>query len=162
MPVLTRAKFKYGFEHTCSWDRNPTHPYCFTSAWGEKDRAFFPFLPADNFEAVTSSGCRRIREVDPRHLVGPWLSLCGLQSALARTGCTAQSHCLKGDNKSPIEMICFNCHGVVYALFQRVSTTKYFCQQQQQCRADSQRKLNPKQARKSHLVSALKAFMACK
>lgn len=59
-------------------------------------------------------------------------------------------------------MICFNCHGVVYALFQCVSTTKYFCQQQQQRRPDSQRKLNLKQARKSHLVSALKAFMARK
>lgn len=54
MPVLTRAKFTFGFEHGCSGTGTPPILNAFTSAWGEKDRALFPLPPAFNFLAAHS------------------------------------------------------------------------------------------------------------
>lgn len=54
MPVLTKAKFIFGFEHAGSGTETPPILNAFASARGEKDRALIPLPPAFNSLAAHS------------------------------------------------------------------------------------------------------------
>lgn len=114
MPVLTKAKFIFGFEHAGSGTETPPALNAFASARGEKDRALFPLPPAFNSLAAHSF---------KKRIAGIWWVLgfhcVALQSALIQPGCTAQPSSSKADTKVLTEIGCSNAM-LLYMQFSNV------------------------------------------